>query len=91
MRGIEMVGLGAQDRSIGRFRPVEFATAMGGNGVEKLLLGSAHDSQRAGNLRRSKESTMAPQQLSVCECHKLEKNFEAILKPRLTRGFSRHG
>jgi hypothetical protein len=84
-RSVSVAGAG---HPVCGFHGIEIATQVRGNCVEKFLLDIGHDSQNARNLCRSKESTIAPQQLSFCECHKAEKNLAAIFKPRLTRGFS---
>ncbi|HVU20560.1 MAG TPA: hypothetical protein VHE09_07485 [Rhizomicrobium sp.] len=91
MRCVEMVQLRAQDGAVYRFGRVEVAAPVCRDRFEELLGGIHFDSKDAWNLLRSKESTIAPQQLSFCECHGVEKIFSAIPKPRLTRGFSNAG
>src|ERR1700749_4423345 len=88
---IEMAWLASQDRALARLRCIEIATLVRRHGVEQSLLNVHFDSKTGRNSARSKESTIAPQQLSFCECHEAEKIFAAVSKPRLTRGFSGAG
>src|ERR1700679_1595350 len=98
-----MLRLRAQDRVIEPLRRLEIAAPMGVESVGEFLgagHGPAYHSPHLSDKTRrpcpipcerigsSEISTIVPQQISACGCHRSEKNFGAILKPRLTRGFS---